>query len=99
MPVLSTGMLKSQGRMCESRGDHAGAIRAYLMLEVDSGIDADTLQEAYEKAAELAYKFTPNRATEVVAQVWLLPRTPHPTALHSANKEGSLILLLLQNEL
>lgn len=60
--------------MYEGKGDYVNAIKYYLQLEVDSTPDVDLLEEAYEKAAELAYKFVPGSAAEVVSTVRFVVR-------------------------
>lgn len=70
-PVISTvsNQPPLQARGCEGSGDYIGAIRSYLQLDTDNTRDIDMLEEAYEKAAELAYKFVPEKAAEVVSTV------------------------------
>eukprot|EP00048_Salpingoeca_helianthica_P023440 m.24360 g.24360 ORF g.24360 m.24360 type:complete len:1745 (-) comp8673_c1_seq1:35-5269(-) len=53
----------------EGSGDYVRAVDAYLKLVPEMTSDHDFLEEMWEKAVELATKFTPNRATIVVATV------------------------------
>lgn len=53
----------------EVQGDHWHAIESYMQLSPQHSDNIDLLEEAWEKAAELAMKFVPDRARAVVAAV------------------------------
>lgn len=55
-----------KARMYEGGGQHAKAIEAYLQVTPQSVQSMDVVEEACEKAAELATKFVPAKAADVV---------------------------------
>ena len=58
--------LLSHARRCEGSADYTGAIDTYLRLGPVHSRDPDMLEEAWEKAVELASKFVPARLPAVV---------------------------------
>ncbi|KAI8999812.1 hypothetical protein BC832DRAFT_563653 [Gaertneriomyces semiglobifer] len=61
-------MLKA-ARIAEQQQNHSQAVDLYLNLSPNFLGDADALQEAWEKAVELAVKFTPERGRTVIEAV------------------------------
>lgn len=55
-----------KARMLETSGQHTKAIEAYLQVTPEATRDEDAIGEACEKAAELATKFLPHRAADIV---------------------------------
>eukprot|EP01135_Chromosphaera_perkinsii_P005322 Nk52_evm3s343 gene=Nk52_evmTU3s343 len=58
--------LTSQAKMWETQGEHSRAIDLYIKLSTADTDDLDFLEECWEKAVELAMKFTPQQANDAV---------------------------------
>eukprot|EP00052_Salpingoeca_macrocollata_P025012 m.226452 g.226452 ORF g.226452 m.226452 type:complete len:1747 (+) comp22359_c0_seq2:150-5390(+) len=56
-------------KMYEAQGNYAHAVDAFLKLTTEQTSDFDFLEEAWERAVELAIKFVSERATTVVSIV------------------------------
>eukprot|EP00055_Hartaetosiga_balthica_P012104 m.57788 g.57788 ORF g.57788 m.57788 type:complete len:1739 (-) comp7836_c0_seq1:151-5367(-) len=66
-PVRPTGQSAfDEARQLEREGKHSQAIQLYLTINPDSTSDLDQIQDANEKAAELARKFVKSNAVEIV---------------------------------
>ena len=61
--------LLSQARTWEQNGEHSRAIDIYLQLTTANCPSHDLLQESWEKAVDLALKFTPSRSADIVSLV------------------------------
>ncbi len=66
---MGVDTLISVARTAEIQGDHMRAIDSYLQVSTEHTDNIDTLEECWEKAAELAMKFIPGRARTVVVGV------------------------------
>eukprot|EP00042_Codosiga_hollandica_P051782 m.643612 g.643612 ORF g.643612 m.643612 type:complete len:1752 (+) comp58351_c0_seq22:791-6046(+) len=64
--AMDRDTILATARAYQSNGEHWKAIETYLQLSLEHTNDLDTLEEAWETAADLAIKFVPARDKAVV---------------------------------